>query len=181
MNNNENFLNLAIILEKAGIEGDMRVADLGCGSSGFFVFPLSKTVGKKGVVYAVDILRSALDNIEKIRKIENIKNIKTVWSNLEIYNATKIDSGSLDAATLINTLYQTEKRADVLRESIRLLKNRGQLVIVDWKISASPFGPPIKNRTKAEQLKAACLRLGLKLDLEFNAGNYHYGLVFTKM
>ena len=81
----------------------------------------------------MDILRTALETISKRAHAENLANIKTVWSNLEIFGATKIEAGSLDVGLLINTLYQSHKRAEILRESIRLLKKNGKLVIVEWK------------------------------------------------
>lgn len=170
-----------LIFSKAKITDKAKVADLGCGSTGHFVFPAAKLVGRKGTVYAVDILRTALETINKRARIENILNIKTVWSNLEIYGATKIESGCLDVAMLINTLYQSHKRAEILRESIRLLKKNGRLVVVEWKNVASPFGPPPEERVKKDLIDLGAKRLGLKPEEEFEAGQYHYGLIYVKM
>lgn len=170
-----------ILLEKVGVEEKMKVADLGCGSSGHFVFPASGLVGKNGIVYAVDILRTALETINKRARAENFANIKTIWSNLEIFGATKIEAGSLDIGLLINTLYQSHKRAEILRESIRLIKKDGKLVIVEWKNIAAPFGPPAEERVKKELVDNACKKLGLRPDAEFEAGQYHYGLIYIKL
>ncbi len=168
------------ILSKAQIDEGMKVADFGCGATGHFVFPTSEAVGKDGRVYAIDILKSALESIEKRVKQENIKNIKIVWSNLEIFNATKIESGSLDIVLLMNTLYQSQKRVEILREAIRMLKKGGKLVIVEWKSTAIPFGPPINERVKMSLLKIRAQKLGLKFEEEFFVGQYHYGLLFIK-
>mgnify|MGYP003395830617 CR=1 FL=1 len=169
------------LLDKVGLEEKMRVADLGCGSSGHFVFPAALLVGKNGIIYAVDILRTALETITKRARAENLANIKTIWSNLEIFGATKIEAGSLDIALLINTLYQSHKRAEILRESIRLIKKNGRLVIVEWKNIATPFGPPAEERVKKELVDNAARKLGLKPETEFEAGQYHYGLIYTKL
>ena len=174
-------INVDLLFSKAQVDEKMKVADLGCGSSGHFVFPGAKRVGKKGVMYAVDILRTALETISKRARAENLANIKTVWSNLEIFGATKIAAGSLDVGLLINTLYQSHKRAEILRESIRLLKKNGKLVIVEWKNIASPFGPPIEERVKKELVDNAAKKLGLRPDEEFEAGPYHYGLIYIKL
>ena len=170
-----------LLLGKIGVEEKMKVADLGCGSSGHFVFPAAQMVGKKGVVYAVDILRTALETITKRARAENLANIEAIWSNLEIFGATKIEAGSLDIALLINTLYQSHKRAEILRESIRLLKKDGKLAIVEWKNVASPFGPPTEERVKKELVDNAAKKLGLKQETEFEAGQYHYGLIYIKL
>lgn len=174
-------IDVNLLFSKAQVEEKMKVADLGCGSSGHFVFPGAKLVGKKGIMYAVDILRTALETINKRAKAENLANIKTIWSNLEIFGATKIEAGSLDVGLLINTLYQSRKRAEILRESIRLLKKNGKLVIVEWKNIAAPFGPPTEEKVKKELVDNAAKRLGLKAEEEFEAGPYHYGLIYVKL
>lgn len=169
-----------LILDRARVEEKTRVADLGCGSSGHFVFPSAGRVGKKGIVYAVDILRTSLETINKRARSENLANIKTVWSNLEIFGATKIETGSLDVAMLINTLHQSHKRAEILRESVRLLKKNGRLVVVEWKNIATPFGPPSEERVKKEFVDNGAKKLGLRPEEEFEAGQYHYGLIYVK-
>jgi ubiquinone/menaquinone biosynthesis C-methylase UbiE len=170
-----------LILDKAQIGDKMRVGNLGCGSSGHFVFPAAVRVGKKkGIIFAVDILKTVLERIDRRARQENYSNIQTVWSNLEVFGATKIESGSLDVVLLINILYQSHKRAEILREAIRLLKKDGRLVAVEWKNVSSPLGPPVEDRVKQDLLEEAGKKLGLKLDEEFSAGQFHYGLVFTK-
>lgn len=172
-----------LIIKKAGISDKMKVADLGCGALGHFVFPTAKIVGKKGKMYAVDILKTILENIQKRSKQEGLDNIiETVWTDLEVFGATtKIESGSLDVAMLINTLYQSHKRVEILRESIRMLKKDGKLLIIEWESIATPLGPPAEERVKSESLISAAPKLGLKLEEEFEAGQYHYGLIFTKL
>ena len=174
-------IDINLLLDKIGLEEKMKVADLGCGSSGYFVFPAAALVGKKGVVYAVDILRTALETINKRAKAENLANIKIIWSNLEVFNATNIEAGSLDVGLLVNTLHQSHKRAEILRESIRLLKKNGKLVIVEWKNIAAPFGPPPEDRVKKEPLEKTAEKLGLKYEDEFSPGQYHYALVYVKL
>jgi ubiquinone/menaquinone biosynthesis C-methylase UbiE len=174
-------LDVNFILNKAQVGENAKVADLGCGASGHFVFPASKLVGKDGKVYAVDILKTNLENVNKRAKLENLENIKTVWSDLEIFGATKIEAGSLDVALLINTLYQSHKRAEIIREAVRMTKKDGKLVIVEWKSISSPLGPPVEERVKIDLLKAGAKKLGSNLEEEFEAGQYHYGLIFIKL
>jgi len=174
-------LDVNFLLEKAQIKERMKVADLGCGTTGHFVFPASKIVGTRGIVYAVDILKPSLESIARRAKQENIKNILTVWSDLEIYQATKIETESLDVGLLINTLFHSQKRAEIIRESTRMLKKGGRLLVVEWEDTSSPFGPPPEKRVKIEALKRVAEKLGLKEEEEFNAGEYHYGVLFTKL
>lgn len=174
-------LDVNFIMQKAQIKERMKVADLGCGTSGHFAFPASKIVGSRGMVYAVDILKPSLEAIARRAKQENIKNILTVWSDLEVYKATKIETESLDVALLINTLFHSQKRAEIIRESVRMIKKGGKLLVVEWEDTSSPFGPPPEKRVKIELLKKVAEKLGLKIAEEFDAGEYHYGALFTKM
>lgn len=174
-------LDVNFILKKARLEEDMKAADLGCGASGHFVFPTAELVGKNGKVYAVDILKTVLSTIEKRVKQDNYENVETVWSNLEIFKATPIEASSLDVAFLINTLYQSKKRAEILRETVRMLKKGGSLLVVEWKNISSPLGPPNQERVKLDPLKIAAQKLGLSIEEEFDAGQYHFGVLFIKM
>lgn len=174
-------IDVNLILEKAGVGDKSKAADLGCGASGHFIFPAADLVGKQGKVYAVDILKTVLETINKRIKLENLTNLQTVWSDIEMFGATKIEVNSIDAALLMNTLYQSHKRAEIMRETIRIVKKGGKLVVVEWKNIASPIGPPIEERVKADLLKTAAKKLGLQLEEEFEAGPYHYGMVFVKL
>ncbi len=174
-------LNINTILEVSGVQAAQKVADLGCGASGHVLFPLANAVGKNGKIYAVDILKNVLEGVRRKAKSENYQNIETIWSNLEVFGATKIESGSLDLAFLVNTLYQSKKRAEIIRESVRMLKKGGYLLIVEWKNIASPFGPLPEDRVDPNSLKIGAKKLGLHLEKEFEAGQYHYGMLYTKM
>lgn len=174
-------LNVDYILSKASISSNEKVADLGCGAAGHYIFRTSTLIGKSGVMFAVDILKPILENIKKRVESDNIKNIKTIWSDLEVFGATKIESGSLDKAYLINTLYQSHKRAEILREATRLLKKGGKLLIVEWSGASSVFGPPAEERVKLPLLTEGAKKLGLRIEEEFVAGDYHFGLLLEKM
>ncbi|MFA5886827.1 MAG: methyltransferase domain-containing protein [Patescibacteria group bacterium] len=169
------------ILSKIGVEEGQKVAELGCGNFGFFVFPLAHLTGRYGKVYAVDILKSTLEEIGREAKKENLPQITPIWSNLEIFKATKIETSSLDSALLVNILHQSDKKIEILREAIRLLKRGGKLLIMEWKNSDLPFGPSKDRRVKLEALKTAIPKIGLSVLEEFEAGPYHYGLILIKL
>jgi ubiquinone/menaquinone biosynthesis C-methylase UbiE len=169
------------ILNRISLGEGQRVAELGCGNFGYFVFPAARLVGTHGRIFAVDILKNTLEDIKKRALQDNFQQIETVWSNLEIYKGTKIDSASLDRALLINILHQSEKKAEILREAVRLLKPGSRLLVIEWKNTANPLGPKIEKRVSKELLKEAAPKLGLSLESEFEAGPYHYGLIFYKL
>ncbi len=172
---------IATILHKMSIGERQIVAELGCGNFGFFVFPIARLVGRSGKVYAVDILKSTLQEIKARATKENLPQVITIWSNLEIFKGTKIEANTLDAALLVNVLHQSNNRANILREAWRMLKIGGKLLIVDWNSADTPIGPKPERRLKLAFLKTAAHKLGFDIKEEFAAGPYHYGLILTKL
>ena len=168
------------IFEQIGLGVGNKIADLGCGAAGHFVVPAAKIVGKEGIVYAVDLLKSVLDAVKSRARLEGVGNIETVWSNLEIYGATDIKEGSLDLVLLANTLFQIPKRGEVFREAVRLVKNGGRIAVVEWGLASAPLGPPLDRRLNKDMVRELARANGLAEVKEFKAGPYHYGLIFSK-
>ncbi len=168
------------LLERVGLKENQRVADLGCGSLGHFIFPASQLVGPKGAVYAVDILQGVVEQIKKEAKEMQLTNVFPVWADIDVFRATRIDDGSLDLTLLVNNLFLSQNRPQLLREMARLTKPQGRIVIVEWKASASPIGPAAEARISQEQAKEILKSPLITLAEEFEAGPYHYGLIYTR-
>lgn len=168
------------VFDKVGLQEGQSVGDLGCGNLGYYAFSAAKVVGKSGLVYAVDILKPALDSVNIRIKHEGVENVKTVWSDLEMVGATKIPVNSLDVSFIHNVLFQSTKQDQIIKEAARLLKPGGKLMIVDWKKIGAPFGPPVAERPDPELIKKYAAAIGLRLDQEFEAGQFHFGLIFIK-
>lgn len=168
------------VLLKGGIKQGAIVADLGCGATGHFVFPAAHLVGPKGKIYAVDLLKTVLQAIESRRRMEGVDNVETIWADLEKSGGVKIAAGSVDIVLLLNTLFQIKDKEAVLSETARLAKPGGTLVIVDWKSTASPFGPSGDRRLSPSFAKQLAQSVGFEFVEDFEAGPYHFGLVFRK-
>jgi len=176
-----NLFDINLILNKIGITEGWQVLEAGCGQFGHFVFPSAKLVGKQGKIFAADIIKNHLEEIDRKKRTDNLPQINTIWTNLEIWQGTKISAGTLDAALLVNTLNQTIKRSDTLKELARILKRDGKLLVIEWKEHDILFGPKPEKRISRESLKNLAPKLGLKLIEEFEAGPMHYGLIFKKI
>jgi ubiquinone/menaquinone biosynthesis C-methylase UbiE len=176
----DNVVDAHSLLEEAGIEEKMTVADLGCGSRGYFAIQAAKLIGEDGLIYAVDIVKSALQNVQNTARLFGITNLRTVWGDLERPQAIKIPAESLDLAMLNNMLFQNQKRDEIIKEATRLLKKQGKLLITDWKKTKTPLGPPLGNRISPEEIKKIAEKTGLEYQKELMAGPYHYALMFVK-
>jgi ubiquinone/menaquinone biosynthesis C-methylase UbiE len=168
------------LLERVGVREGDRVADLGCGALGHFVFPAAQLVGGTGTVYAVDIQKSVLEQIEKAAKNQQFWNIRPVWSDIEVFRATHIDEATLDLTLLVNNLFLAQNRESLVREMARLTRPGGRIVIVEWKPTQSPIGPPADQRMSKEEAKRVLKSPLLEFHDEFEAGEYHYGLIYFR-
>lgn len=170
-----------LLIDQLGINYGAKVADLGCGTTGYFAFQAAEAVGDTGIVYAVDIQKMILKNIENRAKMLGLSNVKTIWSNLEDYGATAINDAAVDYAVLINVLFQNKKPETILREAARVMRRGGRILIVEWKQGRFPFGPPAEVKVTAEKVRELALGAGLKEKKEVVAGRFHYGLIFEKI
>ena len=169
-----------LLKDALGVGMGAQVADLGCGGAGYFTIPAARLVGTRGKVYAIDILKSALDGVMSKAKLENLTNIETVWSDLERLGAAKVAADTLDFSLLINIMFQSRQNENILKEAHRLLKAGSKLLVVDWKVEPTPLGPPITSRLAPETVSSLASQVGFKLEKQFEAGTYHYGFIFVK-
>ena len=168
------------IFERVSLSEGKRVADLGCGRTGHFVFPAIKIVGDKGVVYAVDVVKNILESIKSMARSEGYDNVQTVWSDIEIPGKTPIPDNSLDAAFCVNVLFQLKNKAGAIKEAARMLKKGGYLVVVDWAKRLGMLGPTEDRMLNPDELANLAAAENLKLVDKILPGEYHYSLIFEK-
>ncbi len=169
-----------LIKNQLGVTYGSRVADLGCGGAGFFVMQAAQIIGPEGVVYAVDILKPVLSNVETKARLLGLNNVKTVWSDLEKPGATKINNNSVDFVMLINVLFQNKEHLNILKEISRLVKRGGKILVVDWEAGRFPIGPKPEDKISVSELITLAETLNWQVEKQFEAGKFHYGVVFLK-
>ena len=160
------------------IKQGMRIADFGCGSGDFAIFAARKT-GESGKVSAIDVMPTALESVRARAKAAGLTNIVEIRGNLEKTGGSKLESDSQDMVYIGNMLTQSKKHAEVIEEAKRILKSRGALAAIEWKKGVS-LGPPDELRVDQHELKQLISDAGLQVEKEFDAGDYHYGLVAKK-
>ncbi len=172
----KSFLNPEEILNGFKLSPNMVAAEFGCGSGGFAV-PLAKRLDQ-GLVYAIDIQESPLSALKSRVLLENIVNIKIIRSDLEKPKGSTLTADSLGLVLIPNVLFQIKDKSAIISEAERVLKSKGKLVVIDWLVQATQG--PEKGRVSPEKVKDIAEDIGFKLEKEFEAGKYHYGLVFIK-
>jgi len=167
------FLNPQEILKQLLLRKNMTATDFGCGSGGWAI-PLAKIL-EDGRVYAIDILEEPLSVLRSRAKLEKLSNIDAIKANVE--KGVSLLSGSCDLVLMTNLLFEAENKRFIMEEGKRVLKIDGRILVIDWK-QVGQFGP--KERVPSEEIKKLAEESGLKLEKEFDAGPYHYGLILVK-
>lgn len=163
-----------------GLAEGMRVADFGCGRTGHFVFPTAKVVGDKGIVYAIDIMKDVLGNIDSRVKSENFENVKTVWADIEAQGKMPIPANSLDIALFVNVMFMIKDKPAAVAEAVRLLKTGGKLVVVDWVKKLGPLGPSDSLLVSPNEVMSIGQNLGLQPQDNVALSDYHFCLILSK-
>lgn len=172
------FLDPAQILEYAGIQKGQVIADFGCGN-GFYPVAAAKLVGTDGRVYAVDIQNEALEATLSAAKHENLSNVYTLRHDLE-HPGVQIKDNTCDVVLLAGILHLAKLQKNILRETYRVLKTGGRVIIIEWRKEKLPFGPNINDRVSPEQSSDILTRSGFHFQQELPADAFHYSLVFSK-
>ena len=162
-----------------GIREGMHVADFGAGS-GAYTLALAPLVGATGVVYAVDVQRDLLTRIQNEAIKCGVENIEVVWSDMESEEGIYLKDELLDCALLSNVLFQLDNKIGVIKEAWRVLKTGATLVVIDWSESFGGLGPQKEAVVTPAEARLLCGDNGFVFRRQFEAGEHHYGLIFSK-
>ena len=179
------FLDPARIVLGWDIKEGNYIADLGCGG-GYFTIPMAKIVGQKGKIFAVDILESSLESVRSQAYLEKLSNISYLRADLEKKNSLEewVKKSSCQIVLLANTLHSSSHQKTVIAEARRLLGSSGRLIVVDWKSEKDTqlknFGPPTDFRLNEQKIKTMINKNGFSFEKKFEAGQFHFGLIFKK-
>jgi len=160
----------------------MVVADFGCGT-GYYSIASAKIVGKNGKVYAIDVQKDLLQAVKSSALISDLKNIEIVWADLELLNGSRLANESVDLIIISNILFQSENHSAISKEALRILKKGGRVAVVEWIKSPDAngkIGPSEEKRLSKEETQKIFFEEGFKLEKDFEAGDNHYGLLFTR-
>lgn len=180
------FLDPGKIMSEFDIQEGMSIADFGCGA-GHFTILLGQRVGKDGKVYALDVQESPLESVSARAKAAGLENIETVRANLEVLGSSRLPDNSQDVVLLINILFQSTKKAEIINEATRVLKTGGRIIVIEWKrgVGGLPaqagFGPPDELRTEPSAMRALMPANLFSFQKDIDAGSFHYGMIFQKI
>jgi ubiquinone/menaquinone biosynthesis C-methylase UbiE len=147
------------------------IADLGAGT-GYFSLPLAKAVGTEGKVYAVDAQAEMLAHLRQKLQQGSVSNVELIHAEAE---STALPDACCSLVFLANVWHEFADRSAVLDESLRILKHRGRIAIIDWRPDvARENEPPLDHRLDASNAVNELLAAGFHQVANVNVGHYSW-------
>jgi predicted methyltransferase len=147
----------------------MTAVDLGTGT-GYFLDYLSKAVGQRGRVLALDVDRGLMDAMPARLEQEGLRNVQL---RLVTPDDPALTAGSVDRILVVNTWHHISNRVSYAEKLLAALRPGGLLLIVDFTMD-SPEGPPprlrLTNDTVVRELETA----GFTVDVVEESLPYQY-------
>jgi 2-polyprenyl-3-methyl-5-hydroxy-6-metoxy-1,4-benzoquinol methylase len=138
----------AIIKSLGNLKGK-TVVEIGSGT-GYFSFRLAETGAH---VVAADVDERFQEYVRQ-RKAALKLNDDALVTRLIPYDSPQLDKEEADIVLLVDVYHHIENREHYFRQVRPGIKPQGKLVIVDFKLIATPDGPPLSMRIPPEQMQA---------------------------
>jgi len=135
------------IVEAIGLEEGMIVADIGAGT-GLLTAEIAKQVGKRGEVFAVDIVPAFLDRIRERVIADGLSNVTVVRGE---ERATGLPPASLDLAFMCDTYHHIEYPQAYMSSLFRTLRPGATLVLIDMERTEGHASPAILRHVRASK------------------------------
>jgi len=166
------------IIDQLMISAGQHIADFGAGSGAYTLAIAEKLKGNiESRIFAVDIQKDLLARIDTEAKDKHLSSVHVIWGDIEEEAGSRLKIDSIDAVLIANTLFQVEAPKEALKEAKRVLKPRGQLIIIDWSESFGNIGPTPENVITETIAKSLSEEVGFAFEKNINAGEHHYGCI----
>jgi len=160
------------VLNKIGLNEGARLADIGCGI-GYFSIPAADVIGPQGIVFALDVSKEMIEELDKKIEENDIENIRTVITDK--YNF-KLEDNSVSYAFICTVLHEIEDGMAFINETKRILALGGKIAVVEWIRAESDWGPPVDHRLDSSDVKIMLQAAGFK-EIEYLKLNEHFYIV----
>lgn len=163
------------VLTALNIKPGEVIADIGAGS-GYFAFRLAHFVGDKGKVYAVDVSPDMIRYIN--RRIRETKTTNVV-ALLADPDDPLLPDASVNRFFFSESWHHIDNQKKYLALIKKMLKPRGEVVMIDFHKKELPVGPPLQMKIAREDVIKQLETNGFRLSKEHAFLPYQYFLVFT--
>ena len=166
----------AQVVASLNLKPGQSVADLGAGT-GYFVPYLADAVGRKGVVYALEVETTLVDHLRQRAQSADLPQVKSV---LTAKDRPSLPRNAVDLVLIVDTFHHLDYRQDYLPKLHDLLPPLGRVAIIDWKKEPLPEGPPPDHKLPRETVIGEMSDAGFELIESPVILPYQYFLIFRK-
>ncbi|RUM31588.1 MAG: methyltransferase type 11 [Aquifex sp.] len=160
------------VLKEFGLKEGMTVLDVGTGA-GFYLPYISKLVGEKGKVYAIDIQDEMVNYAKKKVEELNLTNVEVLKSE---ENKIPLPDNTVDFIYIAFTFHELSEPLKFLEELKRVSKSFAYLAIIDWKKEERDKGPPPEEVYSEWEVGLILEDAGVKVGRVIEIGKYCFGV-----
>lgn len=135
------------IVQAVGLWRGAAVADIGAGT-GLFTRLFARSIGPEGKVYAVDISREFVRNIQRVARAEGLANVEGI---VNTQTDVRLPPRSIDIAFICDTYHHFEQPKPTLASIHRALRPDGALIIVDYRRVEGQSSAWVLEHVRADQ------------------------------
>lgn len=147
------------ILQHFGLKDGQKLADLGSGQ-GYFALKAAEIVGAQGFIKAVDIAA------ERLRVLEQLAQERGVAERIQTFAAqgesVPLPDNDVDVVLISNVLHELNDPLSYLRDAKRILRNDGEIWVIEWQKKETPMGPSLNERRSQEEWTAMLEEAGFE-------------------
>ncbi|MBN2618523.1 MAG: methyltransferase domain-containing protein [Spirochaetales bacterium] len=147
--------------------------DLGCGVGDYSLYAATISTKLKQI-FAIDINKDLLLDLEKTAKLLKIDNLTTKYS--DINKDINIETNSIDKCLIATVLHATnifDTHSKFFSELTRIMKDKGEIVILECKKERTFFGPPFEKRIDPKTLEQHLQQYGFDKLEQINLNNFY--------
>lgn len=148
------------VIDALELRPGMTVVDIGAGT-GYFEPWLSRAVGEKGTVLALDVEPDMVRYLNERAAREHLTNVRPA---LVAMDDPKLPAGGVDRILVVDTWHHIPGREGYAAKLRSGLKVGGKAFVVDFKLDAK-HGPPPQHRLTAEQVARELTSAGLSAQI----------------
>jgi ubiquinone/menaquinone biosynthesis C-methylase UbiE len=173
-------IDTAKFFRELNLKKGVTFLDVACGW-GSYSLAASDIVGEDGQVYAVDLWEEGILNLRKEAVAKGIQNLAAFVS--DVSQNIPIENDCVDVCLMATVLHdfvgdQVDRKA--MKEVVRVMKPEGILVIVEYKKTDGPPGPPKPVRLSPQEVGTLISAYGFRQKHFTEIGENHYLQIFKR-
>lgn len=173
-------IDTAKFFRELNLKKGLTFLDVACGW-GYYSLAAADIVGKDGQVYAVDLWEEGILSLRKEAISKGIQNLAAFVSDVD--KDIPIENDCVDVclmATVLHDFVGDQVDRPAMKEVVRVMKPEGILVIVEYKKTDGPPGPPKPVRLSPQEVDTLVSAYGFRQKRYTEIGDSHYLQIFTK-